>query len=132
MDRVWPWRMIPLRATPNCSGLVWRRCWHDSFRPITQTGLPTWSFNWSIMRYQPGVFILHSLFAILGFSLQVIPGLVIKAIFDTISGATTARSGSWLRIEALWWFIVLYLLIELLRLCLAIAPNGTAGLSVSW
>ena len=53
--------------------------------------IATWPFNWRIIRYRPGMFLAHSLFVIFVFSLQIFPGLIEKAIFDTITGATTRR-----------------------------------------
>jgi ATP-binding cassette, subfamily B, bacterial len=84
----------------------------------------TIQFNARLIRYAPGIFSLHFLFTIMVFALQLAPGLVVKAVFDTISGETgagsSAVSGSFLGIERLWWLIIVYVLIELGRLFLSI------------
>lgn len=84
--------------------------------------IKTWAFNGHIIRYQAKAFTIHSIFTILVFSLQVVPGLLVKAIFDTISGnqADTAIvvTGSFLGINGLWWLIILYVLLNLLQLVL--------------
>ena len=55
--------------------------------------LKTWYVNWRIIRYAPGVFGLHSMFALLYFAFQVFPGLIEKRIFDALSGAAPAVIG---------------------------------------
>jgi ATP-binding cassette, subfamily B, bacterial len=89
----------------------------------TRPGLSTVAFNWAIIRYQPGVFIIHSVFAVLNFSLTIVPGLVVKAVFDAISGASNGLTGAFLGVEALWWFIGLYFLLELTRLFISIGTE---------
>jgi ATP-binding cassette subfamily B protein len=49
--------------------------------------IATWPFNWRIIRYRPGLFLAHSAFVVFVFSLQIFPGLIEKAIFDTLTGA---------------------------------------------
>lgn len=85
--------------------------------------LETWDFNRRIIGYQPGAFLLHSLFTILYFALQVVPGLVVKSVFDTISGESAAPFGSLLGIDALWWLILLYFLVEAGRLLLSLGSE---------
>ncbi len=86
--------------------------------------IPTLAFNGRLIRYAPGVYALHFLFTVLVFSLQLAPGLIVKAVFDTISGetgpASGAVSGALLGIDRLWWLIITYVLIELARLFLSI------------
>ena len=70
-----------------------RRTTEDENHPSTVSRPPsiaTWPFNWRIIRYRPGLFLAHSLFVIFVFSLQIFPGLIEKAVFDTITGATPA------------------------------------------
>ena len=71
--------------------------------------LKTWYVNWRIIRYAPGVFGLHSAFALLYFALQVFPGLIEKRIFDALSGAAPA-------VISLWWLVALFVSVELARL----------------
>lgn len=84
--------------------------------------IKTWAFNGYIIRYQSKAFTIHSIFTILIFGLQVVPGLLVKAIFDTISGNEAATglvvTGSFLGISGLWWLIIFYVLLSLLQLVL--------------
>ncbi len=77
----------------------------------------TVAFNLRLMRYQAGTFALHSLFTLMVFGLQIVPGLIVKEVFDTIegrpSGGLAGRGG-------LWWLIGLYLAIGLVQLALYI------------
>jgi ATP-binding cassette subfamily B protein len=47
----------------------------------------TWWFVWRLIRYAPGVFLAQSALQIFFLTVQVVPGLIEKAIFDTITGA---------------------------------------------
>ena len=85
--------------------------------------LPTWAFNWRLIRYQPGNFTLHTFFTVLVFFLQIVPGLIVKSVFDTISGAAPAPGGAWLGVDALWWIVAFYVLVELARLALSIGSE---------
>ena len=69
----------------------------------------TWRFNQSLIRYRPRAFAAYSLFAILFHAGMVIPGLIEKTIFDTITGDAPARLG-------LWSLVALYASVELARL----------------
>ena len=90
-----------------------------------QGQLKTWPFNGRIIRYQAWSFAVHSFFTVLMFGLQVMPGLIVKNIFDTISSgaAVTAGAGPATDIARLWWLIALYLLVELGRLFLSIGSE---------
>lgn len=70
--------------------------------------LKTWPFNWQIIKYRPWPYAIHSFFHISFFILQVIPGLIEKSVFDTITGAAPATVG-------LWGLIALYISVELVR-----------------
>jgi ATP-binding cassette, subfamily B, bacterial len=91
----------------------------DDRRPSTSDLQPatiaTWPFNWRIIRYRPGMFLAHSLFVIFVFSLQIFPGLIEKAIFDTITGATPATGLSRADQIGVWWLIALFVGVEVAR-----------------
>ena len=71
--------------------------------------MATWPFNWRIIQYCPWPYILYTV-SILVFSVgRIIPGLLEKAIFDSLLGATPVTFG-------LWWLIALYVSFELARL----------------
>ena len=97
-----------------------RRRTTDDGRPATSDLRPatiaTWPFNWRIIRYRPGMFLAHSLFVIFVFSLQIFPGLIEKAIFDTITGATPATGGLPRADQTgVWWLIALFVGVEVAR-----------------
>lgn len=77
--------------------------------------LPTLVMNARLIRYQAVDFTLHSVFILVYFGLQVVPGLIVKTIFDTVS-ASHADSSSTNIAPILWILIFLYLLAELARL----------------
>lgn len=77
--------------------------------------LSTWSFNWRMISYHPWSFALHSFFTVLVFGLQVVPGLIVKSVFDLITVAEPAPGIQAFPI-ALWGLIGLYLLAGLSRL----------------
>ncbi len=80
--------------------------------------LRTTAFVGSLIRYAGAVFNLHSLFTILLFGMQLVPGLIVKAVFDAVSGAAPVPFGSILGIDPLWALIGLYVLADLTRLFL--------------
>lgn len=73
-----------------------------------QRTLPTWPFNWQLVRYRPWPYMVFSIFHMSFFIIQVIPGLIEKAVFDAITGAAPVTIG-------LWELIALYISIELVR-----------------
>ncbi len=78
--------------------------------------LPTPEFNWRLIRFQPGLFAIHSTFAILFFLFQVLPGLIEKSVFDTLTGAQPAQ-------VSLWLLIALYVGVEAARLGAAVGTD---------
>lgn len=66
--------------------------------------------NLRLIRFDSANFLLHSFFTLLVFSLQVVPGLVLRQVFDNISGAASHNTAPW------WVWIALYGLAELARL----------------
>ena len=77
-------------------------------------------FNLRMIHYRGRVFLSHSVFTLLVFALQIAPGLIVKAIFDTISLVRAGVSGSlpaqFLSMGRLWWLILLYILIGFAQL----------------
>ena len=73
-----------------------------------QRTLKTWPFNWRLIRYRPWPYIVNSFFHLSFYIIQVIPGLIEKAIFDTITRAALVAPG-------LWELIALYISVELVR-----------------
>jgi ATP-binding cassette subfamily B protein len=74
--------------------------------------LPTWPFNWQLIRYRPWLFTVHCFFHLLFLSAQVVPGLIEKAIFDTATGAAPATL-------SLWTLVALYISVGLARLAMS-------------
>jgi ATP-binding cassette subfamily B protein len=73
-----------------------------------QHTLKTWPFNWRLIRYRPWPYTVFCIFHMSFFIIQVIPGLIEKAVFDTITGAAPVAIG-------LWELIALYISVELVR-----------------
>jgi ATP-binding cassette subfamily B protein len=55
--------------------------------------MATWRFNVRLMRYAPGSYAVYAIFAFLFVFGQVIPGLVVKAVFDRLTGHAAAGFG---------------------------------------
>jgi ATP-binding cassette, subfamily B, bacterial len=71
--------------------------------------MKTMQLNWRLIRYQPWRFTAHTVFHVL-FNLGLIAlGLIEKAVFDTVTGATAATVG-------VWTLIALYAGVGLARL----------------
>jgi ATP-binding cassette subfamily B protein len=77
--------------------------------------ISTWKLVALMIKNQQGVYTLHFVFALLIFAEQLAPGLIVKAIFDRLSG-----QGNESDVTFLWTMIALYLGIELARLFAAI------------
>ena len=80
--------------------------------------LKTWPFNWQLIRYRRWSFGIHSFFHMLFFAAQVVPGLIEKNVFDTLTGAEPATI-------SLWTLIALYISAELGRLATSFADVWT-------
>jgi ATP-binding cassette subfamily B protein len=85
----------------------------------TNTKLPTLLVNIRLIRFQLADFLLHSLFILLFFSLQVVPGLIVRQVFDTI-GQSPSSAASAASETVLWGWIGMYLLAELARLAFSL------------
>jgi ATP-binding cassette, subfamily B, bacterial len=81
--------------------------------------IDTPAFNWKMIRYDWWNFTAHSFLCILGFALQVVPGLIIKQIFDGISGVSPTAPGN----EILWGLIAVYILVEVARVLLLLGSE---------
>jgi ATP-binding cassette subfamily B protein len=77
--------------------------------------IPTWKLTGLMIKNQWKVYTLHFLFAILIFAEQLVPGLIVKTIFDHLSG-----QGAQSEVTFLWGMIALYLGIEIARLFISI------------
>ncbi len=73
--------------------------------------ISTLELNRAIIGYRPGLFLVHSFFVILVFGLQIIPGLVFKAYFDTLENPAPSSTG----VQFLWLLVAIYLLAEVAR-----------------
>src|SRR5262245_13290383 len=60
-----------------------------------QRTIKTWPLNWALICYRSGAFTMHSIFQILFIAAPVGLGLVMQAVFDTITGAAPATLGVW-------------------------------------
>jgi len=94
----------------------------QEFSP-TKAALKTWDLNFKIIRYQGWSFSVHSFFTIIVFGLQVVPGLIVRNLFDTISGENPASTTASLIGVELWWLIILYILVEIVRFNLSVGSE---------
>ena len=76
--------------------------------------IPTWKLTALMIQNQWGPYMLYFLFSLLIFAEQLAPGLIVKAIFDRLSGQGTQSD-----VTFLWGMIALYLGIEMARLFVA-------------
>lgn len=83
--------------------------------PAPALGTPY--FNWRMIRYSPWLFAVHAVFAILYFVFMILPGLIEKSLFDSITGVAPAAL-------SLWALVGLYVAVEVARLL--------AGLGSDW
>lgn len=74
----------------------------------TRPTLKTWPFNWRLIRYAPWPYAVYSACTLFHLGARVLPGLIEKAVFDTITGAQAAAFG-------LWTLIALYITVEVAR-----------------
>ena len=84
---------------------------------IDRETIPTWKLNLVLIRYQSGPYTLHFIFCLLIFAEQLVPGLIAKAVFDSLGGAGGGLAAD---LQALWRLIGLYVGIELARLVVAV------------
>src|SRR6185503_21187801 len=82
---------------------------------IPQPTIPTWKLTALMIQNQWGAYMLYFLFSVLIFAEQLAPGLIVKTIFDRLSGESAQSD-----VTFLWGMIALYLGIELARLLVAI------------
>lgn len=67
-----------------------------------------WPFNRRLITYRPWPYAVYCFFHMAFFILQVIPGLIEKSVFDTVTGAAPTTIG-------LWGLLTLYVSTELAR-----------------
>ncbi|MDQ5854179.1 MAG: ABC transporter ATP-binding protein, partial [Chloroflexota bacterium] len=79
-------------------------------RPAPHAGhIKTWPFMWQIMTYRPLAYALFAVCNMLFLVGRIIPGLIERSVFDTLTGAAPAAIG-------VWSLIALYVSVELARL----------------
>jgi ATP-binding cassette subfamily B protein len=79
--------------------------------------IPTWKLNVLLIKYQWGPYTLHVIFCLLIFAEQLVPGLIVKGVFDSLTNQP--GSGGLFGLGQAW-LIGLYVLIEQARLVVAI------------
>jgi ATP-binding cassette subfamily B protein len=64
--------------------------------PSTSPNIPSWRYIWRLARYKPWLYLASGLLAsIMFYIFPLLPGLVIRRIFDTLTGATPAAFNLW-------------------------------------
>ncbi len=93
-----------------------------SVQPNLTEKIPTWRFNLATMGFAVQPLLIHSAFTLAIFFKDVLPGLIVKSIFDNISNAPGAHPlvPPFLGIDSLWWAIGLYVLIGVVQVSLGI------------
>lgn len=81
---------------------------------------PTGRFNWLLIRYRPGLFAIHSVFAMLFFAFQIVPGLIEKRIFDSLAALAGPADPV---LVNLWLLIALYVAVDVARLLTAVGVD---------
>ena len=84
--------------------------------PPPAAPLRTWPANGRLIRYAPGVFAVHAICQTFYLGARVLPGLIEKAVFDTITGAAPVSFG-------VWGLIVLYISVGIARLAATYAET---------
>lgn len=73
-------------------------------------------FNARLIRFQSRAFWLHFIYTVMVFSLRIVPGLIVQAVFNTITGEAPTGIN-------LWWLVGLYVLVELARLVISLGSE---------
>ncbi len=94
----------------------------------SRSGLPLWRFLWRMAGFRPWLYLTSAFFASTVFYLiPLLPGLIVRAFFDALSGRAPAAAG-------LWTLIALLVAVALLRvagLFGAVASELTVQLTAS-
>ncbi|MBE9168894.1 ABC transporter ATP-binding protein [Pleurocapsales cyanobacterium LEGE 06147] len=61
----------------------------------TKQKLPTRTLLWRIILYDPKLYAIDSIIWVFGMGLPILPGLIIQAFFDTLTGESTLRFSPW-------------------------------------
>lgn len=93
-----------------------------TLHPGVAEKIPTWRFNLATIRFALRPFLIHSAFTLVTFFKDVLPGLIVKFIFDTITAAPGVHSAlpPILGVSPLWWAIGGYGLIGVAQVALGI------------
>ena len=92
-------------------------------------GFPTLAFNARLMRYQSKTFIVHSALTVMVFGLQVVPGLILKAVFDSVSDPA---SKAYAHPSQLWGLVGIYAILQVVALAASLgAAQRRRGLGYS-
>jgi ATP-binding cassette subfamily B protein len=92
---------------------------HSLSNSSTSRGRFVWKSVGRLVRFQPLSFFWYSIFALVVFGLQVVPGLIVKRIFDTIAGVSPVPASQYPAEWYLWGWVGLYAAVELVRLFFA-------------
>jgi len=80
--------------------------------------IPTWKLTAILIRNQWRPFALYTVFTLLIFIEQLVPGLIIRNIFDRLTDETSAGP-----VGLVWGLIILYVVFELVRLLVGVGAE---------
>ncbi|NCJ05941.1 hypothetical protein GS597_05320 [Synechococcales cyanobacterium C] len=66
-----------------------------------QMKLPIWPLLWQIILYDPKLYVIDSIIWVFGMGLPILPGLIIQAFFNALTGETTLELSPWVIIALL-------------------------------
>ncbi|MUL38447.1 ATP-binding cassette domain-containing protein [Gloeocapsopsis dulcis] len=79
---------------------------------------PTWALLWHMMLYQPRLCAIDSIIWVFGMGLPIVPGLLIREFFDTLTGNAPLRFSP-------WTIIILLLAIGFIRIAMIVLGRFT-------
>ena len=96
------WRGNAAADRPRSSAACWPRGWRRSWREsILETrGERYWYYLWRLLLYRPWLYLLNAVFVIMFSLIDLVPGLIVREVLNSLSGKVPAHAG-------LWWLIAI-------------------------
>src|SRR5262245_18331185 len=78
--------------------------------------MPTYRFMWRLIRYRPWLYLANGVLWTLIHTAPMVPGLIAREFYNTLTGDASTRVG-------VWWVIVLLLMTALARIALIVGGS---------